>query len=220
MVGRYMKHRNNDSDNAIDTLVDPGRRRLLLGMVAVTGTAALGAGAWLNGADAANAGNAAGSTAVKRVRIAIFDNSGQRLGDRMLPMIVKTEAEWRGLLDPLAYKVTRHAGTERAFSGHHLKPEQSGIYRCICCDTALYDAATQFHSGTGWPSFWQPIAQENVRERVDTRLWMQRTEIECTRCAAHLGHVFNDGPPPTGLRYCMNAVAMRFATASGKPTTF
>lgn len=211
-----MKNRNDSFTNTTDALVDPARRRLLLVMAGAAGTAALGAGAWLHGAGAAEQ---TATGAAKRVRIVIFDNSGQRLDERWLPKVVKTEAEWKRLLAPLAYEVTRQEGTERAFSGHYQIPEQVGIYRCICCDTALYDVATMFHSGTGWPSFWQPIAAANVRERGDSTLWMERTEIECTRCNAHLGHVFNDGPPPTGLRYCMNSVAMRFAAADGASVT-
>lgn len=209
-----MKYRIHDSSNASDA-PDIQRRQLLLAALGAGCTSMVATGLWLRPAGAAKA--AAGA---KRVRIVFFDNSGQRLDERLVPKVVKTQAEWQQLLAPLSYQVTRENGTERAFSGHHLKPDRPGIYRCICCATALYDAATQFHSGTGWPSFWQPIAQANVRERVDTSLWMRRTEIECTRCNAHLGHVFNDGPPPTGLRYCMNAVAMNFAAANGDPIAF
>lgn len=215
-----MKYRNHDSFDAADTPVDPQRRRLLLATLGAGCTTVLATGLWPRQAGAVTGANNEGGASAERVRIVFFDNSGQRLGERLVPKVVKTQAEWQQLLAPLAYKVTRENGTERAFSGHHLQPEVPGIYRCICCDTALYDAATQFHSGTGWPSFWQPIAEANVRERIDTSLWMRRTVIECTRCDAHLGHVFNDGPPPTGLRYCMNAVAMNFAAANGEPTTF
>jgi peptide-methionine (R)-S-oxide reductase len=149
----------------------------------------------------------------KIVRIVDFSDSGERKGTSEVPKIVKTEAEWRKQLEPAAFDITRKADTEMAFTGRYWNFHDAGIYRCICCDTALFDSKTKFDSGTGWPSFWQPIAKENVREQTDLSLGMARTAVACTRCDAHLGHVFDDGPKPTGLRYCMNSVALKFAKA-------
>ena len=124
--------------------------------------------------------------------------------------VVKSDAEWRAQLSPLAFRVARQAGTEGAFSGEYDHNQADGLYRCICCDTALYDSKTKFASGTGWPSFWRPISAVNVVKSPDSSLGMQRDAISCRLCDAHLGHVFDDGPRPTGLRYCMNSVSLRF----------
>jgi peptide-methionine (R)-S-oxide reductase len=123
--------------------------------------------------------------------------------------IVKTDAEWQDQLSDLAYKVTRKHATERAFT-HDDFPKAPGTFRCICCDAPLFDAATKFDSGTGWPSFYAPIDAEMVGEQSDNSWFMRRTEVHCNRCDAHLGHVFPDGPRPTGLRYCINGVALAF----------
>jgi len=123
--------------------------------------------------------------------------------------IIKTDAEWRAQLSDLAYKVTRKHGTERAGT-HDNFPKTPGTFRCVCCDAPLFDQSAKFESGTGWPSFFQPIDPETVATQVDRGFFMVRTEVHCARCEAHLGHVFPDGPAPTGLRYCMNGVAMRF----------
>jgi len=148
------------------------------------------------------------------VTIVEFSDDGKRLRTVSVPRVVKSEEEWKKQLSSASFEVTRHAATETAFTGALLEEHDKGVFRCICCDTALYDSSTKFESGTGWPSFWAPIAKENIVESTDDSLGMVRTEVRCRRCDAHLGHVFDDGPKPTGLRYCMNSVALRFAKAS------
>ncbi len=130
----------------------------------------------------------------------------------MSAKIRKTDAEWREQLSELAFKVTRQHGTERAGT-HDNFPKQPGTFRCVCCDTPLFDQKAKFESGTGWPSFFQPISEDAVEEKDDRSWFMRRTEILCATCDAHLGHVFSDGPQPTGLRYCMNGVALKFDPA-------
>jgi peptide-methionine (R)-S-oxide reductase len=187
-----------------------GRRSFLIG----AGAAAIGLSWWYVRSQAPVSAEAASAGLPKTVTIVEFSDSGERKAKISIERIFKTEDEWKKQLTPLSFEVTRHAGTERPYTNENPNNHAKGMFRCICCETALFDSSTKFESGTGWPSFWEPIAKENVRETTDSSLGMIRTAVSCRLCEAHLGHVFEDGPKPTGLRYCMNSVAMRFAKAS------
>ena len=175
------------------------RRGFLLGAMMTPVAAALSACA-----------RAAENPKPANVEIENFSSAGKSLGKSSVARVVKSEEEWRKQLSPESFTVTRHEGTERPYSGKYNENHADGLYRCICCDTALFDSKTKFESGTGWPSFWKPISSANVSEIVDNSMMMERTAVACKRCDAHLGHVFDDGPDPTGLRYCMNSVSLNF----------
>jgi methionine-R-sulfoxide reductase len=189
------------------------RGKALIGVLVVTALVGLGcegggsSDALAAGAESSRAGSQAEAKAVK---VKVFDKSGRLVGPVEMLKVVKSDAEWQKQLTPEQYKISRNKGTEAPFCGNLLDNKKEGVYACIGCALPLFSSDSKFNSGTGWPSFFQPVAAENVVEHVDRAHGMVRTEILCARCDGHLGHVFDDGPRPTGLRFCVNSDSLRF----------
>jgi peptide-methionine (R)-S-oxide reductase len=203
---------SSDSQFGVDS--KPGREWSRRAFVFGSAAAVSGLGFFaLRRATVAAARPLAANEGPREVTIAVIGADGTKTGTESVPRLIRTDAEWRRLLDHDAYWVMRRADTERPFTGALLHEGRQGIFRCAGCDLALFSSRSKFDSGTGWPSFWEPIAPENIVETPDGSEMVVRTAVSCRLCDGHLGHVFDDGPAPTGLRFCMNAVALRFVLA-------